>query len=44
MYKNFFLENNASLPARSCVEVQKLPKNVKIEIEAIAYRKKNNKN
>ncbi|WP_343192446.1 Rid family detoxifying hydrolase [Buchnera aphidicola (Taiwanaphis decaspermi)] len=39
-YNNFFKENNSKFPTRSCVEVNKLPKNVKIEIEAIAYRKK----
>ncbi|QCI18341.1 hypothetical protein D9V63_01865 [Buchnera aphidicola (Aphis nasturtii)] len=40
VYKNFFLKNESSFPSRSCVEVQALPKNVKIEMEAIAYRKK----
>ncbi|QCI17188.1 hypothetical protein D9V62_01880 [Buchnera aphidicola (Aphis helianthi)] len=39
IYKNFFLKNKSSLPARSCVEVVALPKNVQIEMEAIAYRK-----
>ncbi len=33
VYGNFFKENP---PARSCVEVACLPKNVKIEIEAVA--------
>ncbi len=42
IYKNFFVENKSSFPARSCVEVQALPKNVKIEIEAIAYKKNKN--
>lgn len=37
-YETFFIENNASFPARSCVEVARLPKDVKIEIEAIAIR------
>ncbi|HIF9433878.1 TPA: RidA family protein [Photobacterium damselae] len=39
VYGNFFDEHNASYPARSCVEVARLPKDVKIEIEAIAVRK-----
>ncbi|KKD01766.1 MULTISPECIES: Rid family detoxifying hydrolase [Photobacterium] len=39
VYGNFFDENHASYPARSCVEVARLPKDVKIEIEAIAVRK-----
>lgn len=39
VYKNFFLKNKSSLPARSCVEVQALPKNVQIEMEALAYKK-----
>ncbi|MBI3310124.1 MAG: reactive intermediate/imine deaminase, partial [Serratia liquefaciens] len=29
----------APFPARSCVEVARLPKDVKIEIEAIAVRR-----
>ena len=33
IYESFFTE---PYPARSCVEVSKLPKNVLIEIEAIA--------
>ena len=33
VYKNHF---EASLPARSCVEVSNLPKNARIEIETIA--------
>ncbi|MDE9446970.1 2-iminobutanoate/2-iminopropanoate deaminase [Xenorhabdus bovienii] len=37
-YEEFFNEHNASFPARSCVEVARLPKDVKIEIEAIAVR------
>lgn len=37
-YKNFFTKNQSFFPARSCVQVSKLPKNVKIEIEAIALR------
>lgn len=39
-YQNFFDTyhtcNNKNYPARSCIEVSKLPKNTKIEIEAIA--------
>ena len=34
VYSEFFKEN---CPARSCVEVARLPKDVLIEIEAIAY-------
>ncbi|QLB12304.1 2-iminobutanoate/2-iminopropanoate deaminase [Bisgaardia hudsonensis] len=38
-YELFFKENNhPSFPARSCVEVARLPKDVAIEIEAIAIR------
>ena len=35
-YKEFFDENEAGYPTRSCVQVARLPKDVKIEIEAIA--------
>ncbi|MCW2257412.1 2-iminobutanoate/2-iminopropanoate deaminase [Providencia alcalifaciens] len=38
-YEAFFKQHNAPFPARSCVEVARLPKDVKIEIEAIAIRK-----
>ncbi|WMQ73065.1 MAG: 2-iminobutanoate/2-iminopropanoate deaminase [Sodalis sp.] len=38
-YEAFFTEHNAPFPARSCVEVTRLPKDVKIEIEAIAVRR-----
>ncbi|AHF74010.1 yjgF [Candidatus Sodalis pierantonius str. SOPE] len=38
-YEAFFTEHNAPFPARSCVEVARLPKDVKIEIEAIAVRR-----
>lgn len=38
-YETFFTQHNASFPARSCVEVARLPKDVKIEIEAIAVRR-----
>lgn len=38
-YKNFFKENNVlHYPARSCIEVSRLPKDAKIEIEALAIR------
>lgn len=35
VYKEFFTE---SFPARSCVEVARLPKDVQIEIEAVALK------
>ncbi|MFW5389716.1 2-iminobutanoate/2-iminopropanoate deaminase [Yersinia sp. 2544 StPb PI] len=38
-YEAFFTEHNAPFPVRSCVEVARLPKDVKIEIEAIAVRR-----
>lgn len=39
-YEKFFKENNhPAFPARSCVEVARLPKDVGLEIEAIAVRK-----
>ncbi|MEN5018205.1 2-iminobutanoate/2-iminopropanoate deaminase [Erwinia sp. Eh17-17] len=38
-YEAFFTGHGASFPARSCVEVARLPKDVKIEIEAIAVRR-----
>ncbi|AKO45480.1 RidA family protein [[Haemophilus] ducreyi] len=39
-YEAFFKANNhPAFPARSCVEVVRLPKDVKLEIEAIAVRK-----
>ncbi|MDO9932307.1 RidA family protein [Glaesserella parasuis] len=39
-YEAFFRENHhPNFPARSCVEVARLPKDVGIEIEAIAVRK-----
>ena len=38
-YEKFFVENNhPSFPARSCVEVARLPKDVEVEIEVIAVR------
>lgn len=36
VYNDFFTKHDAMYPARSCVEVARLPKDVKIEIEAIA--------
>ncbi|WP_295164328.1 Rid family detoxifying hydrolase [uncultured Buchnera sp.] len=39
IYEKFFIDNKSLFPARSCVEVQKLPKNVKIEMEAMAFKK-----
>ncbi|QJC29453.1 hypothetical protein GJT83_00790 [Enterobacteriaceae endosymbiont of Plateumaris pusilla] len=42
IYKNFFIQNNAHFPARTCVEVSRLPLNSKIEIEAIAMKLNNN--
>ena len=39
-YERFFKENNhPNFPARSCVEVARLPKDVGLEIEAIAVRR-----
>ena len=39
-YEKFFKENNhPNFPARSCVEIARLPKDVGVEIEAIAVRK-----
>ena len=35
-YAEFFTQRNASFPARSCVEGARLPKDVKVEIEAVA--------
>ena len=35
VYQGFFKE---SFPARSCVEVARLPKDVMLEIEAVAYK------
>ncbi|MBC6556663.1 RidA family protein [Citrobacter braakii] len=36
VYETFFNKHNAPFPARSCIEVARLPKDAKIEIEAIA--------
>lgn len=38
VYEKFFLDNQSGFPARSCVEVARLPKDVLVEIEAIAVR------
>lgn len=38
VYEQFFLDNHANFPARSCVEVARLPKDVLVEIEAVAYK------
>ncbi|HFZ8994619.1 TPA: RidA family protein [Citrobacter freundii] len=35
-YEAFFVEHNATFPARSCVEVARLPKDAGVEIEVIA--------
>lgn len=35
-YKQFFDDHRACYPTRSCVQVARLPKDVKLEIEAIA--------
>ena len=35
IYKNYFKE---PFPARSCVEVARLPKDVLLEVEAIAWK------
>lgn len=38
VYQTFFDELGAGYPARSCVEVARLPKDALVEIEAIAQR------
>ena len=38
VYQSFFEQKGASYPARSCVEVARLPLDVGIEIEVIAQR------
>lgn len=38
VYEQFFLTHNAPFPARSCVEVARLPMDAKVEIEVIAVR------
>lgn len=37
-YEAFFREHDASFPARSCVEVARLPLDAKVEVEVIAFR------
>lgn len=37
-YNDFFKAHNAPFPARSCVEVARLPMDAKIEIEVIAIK------
>ncbi|SDQ21735.1 RidA family protein [Pseudovibrio sp. Tun.PSC04-5.I4] len=39
VYGKFFEDNNAPFPARSCVEVARLPKDALVEIEMIACPK-----
>lgn len=36
-HQAFFTEHQATFPARSCVEVARLPKDAGVEIEAIAF-------
>ena len=38
VYEAFFIENNAGFPARSCVQVARIPKDAKVEIEVIATK------
>lgn len=38
VYEQFFTENKASFPARSCVQVARIPKDAKVEIEVIAAK------
>ena len=38
VYQQFFDDHDATYPTRSCVQVARLPKDVKLEIEAIAVR------
>ncbi|WP_343183901.1 Rid family detoxifying hydrolase [Buchnera aphidicola (Ceratovacuna keduensis)] len=38
IYKKFFKKYTKKFPARTCVEVSKLPKNSDIEIDAIAIK------
>lgn len=38
VYETFFTENNAGFPARSCVQVARIPKDAKVEIEVIAVK------
>lgn len=38
VYEAFFIENNAGFPARSCVQVARIPKDAKVEIEVIVAK------
>ena len=38
VYEAFFNENQATFPARSCVQVARIPKDAKVEIEVIAVK------
>ncbi|WP_343182710.1 Rid family detoxifying hydrolase [Buchnera aphidicola] len=38
IYEKFFISNQSIFPARTCIEVRKLPKNAKIEIDVIAIK------
>lgn len=38
VYDEFFKQNNATFPARSCVQVVKIPKSAKVEIEVVAAK------
>ncbi|MCO6523702.1 MAG: RidA family protein [Candidatus Schmidhempelia sp.] len=38
IYEQFFNDDDAAFPARSCIQVAGLPRNAKIEIEVIATR------
>jgi len=38
VYEQFFKENDAAFPARSCVQVARIPKDAKVEIEVIVAR------
>lgn len=37
-YEAFFVSHNAAFPARSCVEVARLPMDAQVEIEVMAVR------
>jgi len=39
IYAKFFIDNKSEFPARSCIEVQALPRDAKIEIETMAFKK-----
>ncbi|MCX8650380.1 reactive intermediate/imine deaminase [Gilliamella sp. B2776] len=38
VYEAFFIENNAGFTARSCVQVARIPKDAKVEIEVVAAK------